>query len=288
MVHTTSPMFKNIFNRIIFPVSFSAVFILLFTATYAEDVVAVKGWQWKVYQTGLPRVDNLLLSPTGTMYATLELGGGKGKLVAIRNGKITVLLQNLNRPDGLAIYDNYLFVTEEIEQGRILQFDLRTGLSKIRALLDNPEGIIVLPDGSLLISEDRSEGRLVHVAPSGEMSVILNDLARPEGLRQGDDGTVYIAETGKNRVLAYKNGKIRIIVDSLREPDQLAIDSHGALWIAEDADPGRIFRFGDNKLELMIRGLASPQGMVFDRHGRLFVAEQGKNRILQFFFQSDK
>jgi secreted PhoX family phosphatase len=89
-------------------------------------------------------------------------------------------------------------------------------------------------------------------------------------------------------VLAYKNNEFITVADHLIEPDQLAIDRHSNLWIAEDADPGRILRVRNGKSEIIVSGLASPQGLVFDRRGRLYVAEQGKNRILLFTFSDRK
>lgn len=271
--------------RLIF---FGVAMLVLVTTTFAEEIVVAKGWRWSVFQSGLSRVDNLALSSNDEVYATLERDHGNGQLISIKNGKIKILLRNLNRPDGLAISGNKLFVSEEIRQGRILEFNLDTGKFVTRAILNNPEGILVLPDGSLLIAEDTSQGRIMKVSPTGAVSVFLSGLSRPEGIRRGVDGTIYIAETATGRVLSNLNGLFKVVADSLNEPDQLAIDENGDLWITEDADPGRILRLHNGKLEIMVRGLASPQGMVFDRHGRLLVAEQGKNRILQFSFQDNK
>ncbi len=256
--------------------------------TRAEGVKSTQGLRWHVFQAGLPRVDNLVLSPTDKLFATLELGRGKGQLVSIYQGKVSPLLKGLDRPDGLALSGNKLYITEEIRRGRVLLYDLDTRKSTTLVYLVNPEGIVVLPDGSLLITEDIREGRLMRLSPAGKLTKVVGELSRPEGIRRGADGTVYIAETGSGRVLAYQHKKLRTIADNLNEPDQLAIDKNGDIWIAEDADPGRILRIRNGKTEVMIRGLASPQGMVFDRRGRLYVAEQGKNRILLFTFHDHK
>lgn len=256
--------------------------------TRAEGVKSTEGLRWHVFQTGLPRVDNLALSRTGELFATLELGGSEGQLVSIYKGKISTLLEQLNRPDGLALSGNKLYITEEIRRGRVLLYDLRTRRTVTLAYLVNPEGIVVLPDGSLLITEDIRKGRLMRLSPTRKLTEVVGGLSRPEGIRRGTDGTVYIAETGSGRVLSYQYKKFRTIADNLNEPDQLAIDKNGDIWIAEDADPGRILRVRNGKIKVMIRGLASPQGMVFDRRGRLYVAEQGKNRILLFTFQDHK
>ncbi len=254
----------------------------------AEEIQMAEGLRWHVFQADLTRVDNLALLPTGELFATLELGHNEGQLVSIHKGQVRTLLEDLDRPDGLALVGNKLTITEEVRPGRVLQYDLGTRKSATLVYLDNPEGIVALPDGSLLVTEDLHHGRLLRLSPSQQLTVVTRDLLRPEGIRRGVDGTVYIAETGRGRVLAYQKGEFRTVADNLNEPDQLAIDKKGDIWIAEDADPGRILRIRNGKTEVMIRGLASPQGMVFDLHGRLYVAEQGRNRILLITFQGHK
>lgn len=269
------------------------VFFLLFlvfglfagqATAFVEEIKTTHGLRWSVFQSGLPQVDNLARLPTGELFATLELGNDEGRLVSIKNGQVETLLDGLDRPDGLALAGRKLFVTEEVSQGRVVQFDLDTRKASTLIVLNNPEGIVILPNGGLLITEDLRDGRLLQLSPTRKLTVIARDLSRPEGLSRGADGIIYIAETGRGRVLAYQNNKIRIIAERLVEPDQLAIDKSGNLWIAEDADPGRILRIRNGKTEVMVQGLASPQGMVFGAHGQLYVAEQGRHRILLFTF----
>lgn len=272
-----------------FSIFLLAVGLALYGPTiHAEDIQTAEGLRWRIFQSDLPRVDNLALSSRGELFATLEQRDGEGQLVSLRNGHVTTLLKDLDRPDGLALAANKLYITEEVRQGRVLKYDIRTRKSETLVYLDSPEGIVVLPDGSLLITEDLRNGRLVRLSPKRQLTVVARSLSRPEGMRRGVDGTVYIAETRSGRVLAYQNKEFRIFADHLIEPDQLAIDKNGDIWIAEDADPGRILRVRNGKTEVMIRGLSSPQGMVFDQHGRLYVAEQGKNRILLITFTRRK
>lgn len=278
--------FKNFIYLCRFLIAVSSV--LCGSLTHADNIDLAKGLRWQIFQAGLSQVDNLALSPKGKLFATLELNHGKGKLISIYDGKVTVLLHGLYRPDGLVLSRGKLYITEEIKQGRVLSYNLVTQKSRTLVRLDKPEGIAVLPDGSLLITEDKRDGRLLRLSLARQLTELVGGLSRPEGIRLGADGTVYIAETSSGRVLAYKDGKINIVADKLNEPDQLATDKNGVLWIAEDANPGRILRVRNGKTETMISGLASPQGMVFDSRGRLYVAEQGRNRILLISFPGHK
>lgn len=278
--------FKNFIFLCRFLIAVSSV--LCGSLTHADKLDLAKGLRWHIFQAGLSQVDNLALSPKGKLFATLELNHGKGKLISIYDGKVTVLLHGLNRPDGLVLSMGKLYITEEIKQGRVLLYNINSRKVETLVHLDNPEGIIVLPDGSLLITEDLPNGRLMRLSPARQLTRLMGGLSRPEGLRLGADGTVYIAETSSGRVLVYQDGKTSNFVDNLNQPDQLAIDKYGDLWIAEDTNPGRILRVRNGKTETMISGLASPQGMVFDSRGRLYVAEQGRNRILLISFPGHK
>jgi sugar lactone lactonase YvrE len=239
-----------------------------------------KGWRYQVYAQDLPGVDNLAFGPDGALYATLELDNGQGKVVRILDGQATTVLEGLNRPDGLFVHGQLLYITEEVPYGRVLELDLSTGRLRTLAELYKPEGIGMLPDGDLVVSEDRVNGRLVRLRRGGGIEVVIGRLNRPEGLAVAKDGAIYFAETGTGRVLAYRNGELETVLNDLDEPDQVRFAPDGALWITEDARPGRLLRRKNGALEVVMTGLHLPQGIAFTGNGAVLVAEQGQRRIL--------
>ena len=284
-------------------------------ASGTETVPALepgKGWRYSVFLANVTAVDNLALAPDGILYATLELARGEGRLVRIQNNRVESIATGLNRPDGLLLRGKYLYVTEEVAEGRVLKIELATGKTataptqtagraseasrasvsarsprldligepQVLVTLHNPEGIDMLRNGNLVVAEDSVNGRLVQLHKNGTVETIIAGLNRPEGIAVAKDGTIYIAETGTGRVLTYKNGVLNTLVDDLDEPDQVEIAPDGALWIAEDAKPGRVLRFKDGILETVMAGLLAPQGMAFGPNGVVYVAEQGRHRIL--------
>lgn len=238
------------------------------------------GWQYRVYQQDLPGVDNLVVAADGALYATQELADEKGKIVRIHDGKVETLVSGLDRPDGLFMMGKYLYVTEEVSGGRVLEVNPRTGRQRVLETLNKPEGIGMLPDGGLVVSEDTVNGRLIRLRANGAFEVITGGLNRPEGLAVARDGAIYFAETGTGRVLSYKDGAMDTVVDDLDEPDQVRFAPDGALWITEDTKPGRLLRFHDGALEVVMTGLVYPQGIAFTANGTVLVAEQGRGRIL--------
>lgn len=239
------------------------------------------GWQWSVYATGLPRVDNLAADGRGRVYATLERSRGRGALMRVRpGGAHRVVLGGLNRPDGLYVAGGRAWVTEEVRRGRILEVDLDRGAHRVLARLDAPEGIRPHPGGGWYVSLDLRAGSILHVVPGRAPVTLYRDLNRPEGIELGEGGELLVAETGRGRVLALGPGGRRVIAAGLKEPDQVLRRPDG-IWITEDADPGRLLRLRRGRLETILAGLRSPQGMLALADGALLVAEQDRGRILR-------
>ena len=246
------------------------------------EVVAEAGWKYRVVTQNLPGIDNLVMAPDGSLYATQELPNGAGKVIRLRRGEVTVVASGFSRPDGLLLRGKFLFITEEIPEGRVLEFDLASKKQRVLATLHNPEGIDTLPDGDLVVSEDSINGRLLRVRRDGAkpVEVMLGGLNRPEGLVARPDGAVIFAETATGRVLSYKSGEVNVVVDDLDEPDQVEIAPDGSLWITEDTRDGRLLRLKDGALETVLSGLRSPQGMAFGSDGSVWLAERGRQRLL--------
>jgi sugar lactone lactonase YvrE len=264
----------------------AAVAIAVFAAgsesVSAAEVVAEAGWKYRVVTRNLPGIDNLVVAPDGSLYATQELPNGAGKVIRLRRGEVNIVASGFSRPDGLLLRGKFLFITEEVPEGRVLEFDLTSKKQRVLATLHSPEGIDTLPDGDLVVSEDNINGRLLRVRRDGKQTVevILGGLNRPEGLVVKPDGTVIFAETATGRVLSFKGGEINVVVDDLDEPDQVEIAPDGSLWITEDVNDGRLLRLKDGALETVLSGLRSPQGMAFGSDGSVWLAERGRQRLL--------
>ena len=254
-----------------------------------DPVVAAVGWKYRVAVENLPGIDNLVMAPDGSLYATQELPNGAGKIIRLRRGEISLVSTGYSRPDGLLLHGNFLFITEEIAEGRVLEFDLASKRQRVLATLHNPEGIDMLADGDLVVSEDSINGRLLRVSRERKLAteVIVGGLNRPEGLVARPDGTVIFAETATGRVLSYKSGEVNVVVDDLDDPDQVQIAPDGSMWITEDTRDGRLLRLEEGRLETVLSGLRSPQGMAFGSDGSMWLAERGRQRLLQVIHDAD-
>ncbi|MEK7207266.1 MAG: hypothetical protein AAB134_05220 [Pseudomonadota bacterium] len=116
------------------------------------------GWQYRVAATGLPGIDNLVLDEDGMLYATQELPNGAGKVIRLERGTKKIVVSGLNRADGLLLSGKFLYITEEVNDGRVIEFDLTTKKQRVLATLNHPEGVELLPDGDLVVAEDHMNG----------------------------------------------------------------------------------------------------------------------------------
>jgi sugar lactone lactonase YvrE len=241
------------------------------------------GWSYSVIADGLDSVDNVAVGQAGEIYVSSEVGAAKGAVLQLTDGAPLVLLDDVTRPDGLALGPGVLFVTEETDNGRVLEVRLDDRSHRVVTVLDYPEGIERMANGSLVVAEDLRPGRVVRVAANGEIETLRPDLDRPEGVSIDRDNAIVVAETGSGRVLRIADGALTVIVEGLNEPDQVFCAPDGAIWISEDARPGRLLRYRDGTLEEVASGLLAPQGITYDAaHDRYLVAEQGRGRLLAF------
>lgn len=264
-------------------------FSVFATSAWTQPTVTDVSHDWvldKVLVTGLVGIDNIVLNRQGELYATQELRW-IGKLVKIdRQGRVSNLMSGLNRPDGLLLYRNKLYLTEEVPNGRILEYDLNSGKVTTLFTAHKPEGIDSLKSGALVISEDKVGGALIQWSRSTGKRVLIKALDRPEGLCVDSQQSIFIAETASGRILRYKNGKVYPVLLNLNNPDQIECDADGSLWIAEDANPGRVLRFINGQLEVIAKKLSYPQGIAIGVNGDVFIAEQGKSRIIHLIKKS--
>lgn len=237
------------------------------------------GWSFEVFEKDLPRVDNIAVGPTGELYLSLE-ERVQGSVVRLSAGERRVLADGLDRPDGLALGAGVLYVTEEVDEGRIIEIDLGDLSQTVITVLKQPEGIDFLPDGSLAITEAYNGGRLLRVSLSGEIEVLLTRLFLAEGLATTPEGAIYFVEEGAGTLSVFKDGRTRVIVGGLHNPDQITIAPDGAIWISEDARPGRLLRYHEGSLETIVEDLQAPQGIAFGLEGEVYVSEQGRHRLL--------
>jgi len=239
-----------------------------------------KGWRYRVVAEKLPEVDDLAVGADGSLYATQHPADAKGRVVRVRNGRIDTIVDELDQPGGVLVIGHHLYVTEKINEGRLIKLNLKDGHRRVYGGLNNPEHIAWLSGSDVLVSEDVLSGRVTRVSRDGATEVIASGFNSIEGLSVARDGTIFIGESGTGRVLTFKDGVLNVVVDDLDSLGQIECAADGSVWITEDSSSGRLLRLKDGVLETVMSGLVSPQGIALGENGAVFVVEGGRSRIL--------
>ncbi len=257
----------------------TVLFVAPASAAETHSVQPGKAWRYRVF-ANLVAVDDIVTCHDGSVYATQNLAEGDGRVVRLRAGKAETIADDLANPRGLLVKKLFLYVTEQVNDGRVSRISLVNGERRVIENLYNPEHLAKLPDGDIVVTENGVNGRLMRLLKNGTVEIITGGLNSPDGLAVGRDGAILISESGTGRVLEYKDGVLNVVVDDLDEPGQIDVGPDGALWIVEQARPGRLLRLKDGALETILNGLSDPRGIALMENGSVLIAEQGKNRIL--------
>lgn len=117
---------------------------------------------------GTERINDLTVSEDGTIYGS---GTKTGKLIALKNGKVTLLKTDLNWPNGLLYEDGKILIG--LGDKTIISYDLQTKTSKTIAKdISNPDGIVAIGNGDYLISS--WEGMIHYVTKEGDKTLLLD------------------------------------------------------------------------------------------------------------------
>ena len=169
----------------------------------------------------------------------------------------------------------------------------------------NPETVVVDPAGILYISQQ--DGYLRKVSLDGQISTIGGNgqfnfagdggqatranLSAARSVALGQDGSLYIADTANFRVRKVSPaGAISTIAGTgvlgytdlaLAEPEGLAFDADGNLYIADDVDIREVSP--DGSISTFFQGLNGASAVAVDGAGRLYVSDSLNNRVLKLF-----
>ena len=242
------------------------------------------GLRYQVFADDLKNVAALAFDPDGGLYATLELENGQGRVVHIQQGRISTVLGNLEKPDGILLRGDTLYVTNEDGSHGLVVYE--SGRVRYVDGVLMAEGIASADEGKILVVEDKEQvGRLLRIDPeTDKIEVLLNRLDRSEGVCQSPSGRIYFVERALNRLSYYVNGKGATAATGLEEPGYLQCLADESILITEDRKRyGRLLRYSERGLEVLARNLHSPQAVIIGSDGAYYLSEQRKNRILKIY-----
>ena len=153
--------------------------------------------------------------------------------------------------DGFAISDPGNSILRYMADGKVQTVN-------ISAKFTRPTGLAADDAGNLYVA-DTETGVITLVTPSGKTEKVLSGLCEPTGLFY-QKGTLYIAETGKNRIMTYKNGSLETLAGK-------------AIADGDEYQPGFV------NGQTADAQFARPEGICVADDGVVYIADTGNSAI---------
>ena len=129
---------------------------------------------------------------------------------------------------------------------------------------ERPTGLAVDEQGRLYVA-DTARGEIYQIDSTGAVNVYASDLNSPTGLCWSN-GALYVAETGENRIISLKDGKVTTIagtgeegdkdgiasVATFSSPQGVTVGDDGTIYVG-DTTNGFIRRIKDGKVDTILQ-----------------------------------
>lgn len=255
----------------------------LLYAFFGAPVLAA-GMHYQVFADNLEEISALAFGRNGDLYATLEKRHGQGQLLLIRRGQTRTLLGHMDKPDGILLQGNTLYITNEAGSHALIVYE--SGTIHYLDGASGAEGIASAgPDKILIIEDKKQDGRLLRIDPAtAEIEVLLDGLKEAEGVCQSPDGDIYYVEKTTDHLSRYTRGRVTTAATGLKNPAFLNCLADGSILITEDrTNFGRLLRYKQGTIDVLATHLRSPQSVIIGADGTYYLAEQRKDRILRLY-----
>jgi sugar lactone lactonase YvrE len=213
----------------------------------------------------------------GRLFVTLmgtqrQKGDGDGKIVVVDGEKVSVLTEGLDDPKGIVFVGGKL-ITADFDKVWAVDADgNKTLLAGPDAFPERPmflNDIVVEPGEQTMLVTDMGDlaamtdakgafwpldseqaktvtphGRIYRMTLDGKISVAVDhapEMPNPNGVDALRDGTILAGEFFRGTLLAWQNGKSRVLSDDHRSLDGIVHDDAGNFYITE-VRTGRVWQ----------------------------------------------
>ena len=247
------------YNDIIYRVSYGEKSV---TAPIQKSAVSGKTL------TGFEMPESSIAHPDGRVFITEIVGYGKkgdGKVTVLNtDGTTKTLVDGLNDPKGIDLFDNQLYVADVDQVIRIDLNGKKTVIAKSGDFKDTP---IFLNDieidgvGNVYVSDSGDEkgkhGSVYKITPAGKVVQIINDksgIKRPNGLLMDGPNMLLVADYGTGKLFRVvfdgesnkPQGNVTLLNSGFGAADGLTRDTNGILYVSDWAT-GKVWRLSEPK-----------------------------------------
>jgi streptogramin lyase len=211
---------------------------------------------------GIVSPDDLAFDSSGTLYVTECMNA---RVSAFRDGKTWVVEDDILGANGIAIWEDRIFVGQFLPGGGIFEV-FRDDRPRVQLAsdLDGPNGMCAGPDGYLYIAlVFPGEIRRVPLE-GGAVELVVDGLAAPSSCRLGPDQSIYISQGGAGLItrIDRATGALETVYEGRPGIDNFDFSADGRLCISYYVD-GAIYEVKTKSevRELVAPALLAPYGI---------------------------
>lgn len=112
---------------------------------------------------------------------------------------------------------------------------------------------------------------------------LRGSFSRPEGVLTHPNGNVYVSGLWSRNIVAFRNGKVVAIADSLSAPHALELARDGRIWVSDPSKNQLLILSSQLKLERIINGTIegfhNPHDIKLLANGSVIIVEKFEHRI---------
>ena len=261
-----------------------------------------EGFVATVFSTGISGVDGLVFSSSGCLYAASE---GNGTVCRIdEHGNTTIVADSLNYPEGLAAdSEGLIYVTEDVEYGRLIAIKPSGELEILCDSLQYPEGVTLIEEGIFAVTESSLEASVIPPILTGVRRIDMNGssplysslyLWSCSDLVADSSGTIYMCNelSGYGFIQASllridpDSGEWEVFCTGLRSCEGIcrSIDTFFPLYVAEEdmgTGSGRLSLVNeDGSVTSFAEGFYNIEDVAVDTEGGIYVSEDTTGMII--------
>jgi sugar lactone lactonase YvrE len=198
---------------------------------------------WDVLAHGYRLAEAPTVDSDGSLVFSDVLGGGVYRLDS--PGTVTTVVPKRRGVGGIAIHADGGIVCSgrdviHVRDGRAARTVLHVdGVAGWNDLCTDPAGNVVAGALRFAVFDPDAEaipGQVWRARPDGEHDIVFGDVVHANGIACTPDGsTIYASDTRRQRVIVFdlaRGSRREIDVAALGHPDGMALDEHGAIWLA--------------------------------------------------------